>query len=150
MRFLALRREAHGKCFGYLLTGAKDFGGGRELAPLPHFAGQMDKLASGRNKKSDPNCAIWKGKELKGPGGWSVCIWRNPEDTGQTHGGKKKDQSNPKSNSLVCTRPQGQPQSEVEDWYIKEVTDAFAFIQVVDVVMVSGGRREAEQRSKHF
>lgn len=60
MRFLALGREARGKCFGYLLTGDKDTGGGGELACLPHFAGQMDKLASGRNKKSDPNCNLEK------------------------------------------------------------------------------------------
>lgn len=67
MKFLALGREARGKCFGYLLTGDKDIGGKERIgSPLPHFAGQMDKLASGRNKKSDPNCAIWKGRGTEG------------------------------------------------------------------------------------
>lgn len=41
-------------------------------------------------------------------------------------------------------------QSEVENRHIKEVTDTFTLIQVVDVVVVSGGRRKAEKRSKHF
>lgn len=41
-------------------------------------------------------------------------------------------------------------QSEVENRHIKEVTDTFTLIQVVDVIMVSGGRRKAEKRGKHF
>lgn len=41
-------------------------------------------------------------------------------------------------------------QSEVENRHIKEVTDTFTLVQVVDVIMISGGRRKAEKRGKHF
>lgn len=41
-------------------------------------------------------------------------------------------------------------QSEVENRHIKEVTDTFTLIQVVDVIVVSRGRRKAEKGSKHF
>lgn len=41
-------------------------------------------------------------------------------------------------------------QSEVENRHIKEVTDTFTLIQVVDVIVVSGGRRKAEKGGKHF
>lgn len=41
-------------------------------------------------------------------------------------------------------------QSEVENRHIKEVTDTFTLIQVVDVIVVSGRRREAEKGGKHF
>lgn len=40
-------------------------------------------------------------------------------------------------------------QSEVENRHIKEVTDTFTLIQVVDVIVVSGGRRKAEKGGKH-
>lgn len=41
-------------------------------------------------------------------------------------------------------------QSEVENRHIKEITDTFTLIQVVDVIVVSRGRRKAEEGSKHF
>lgn len=41
-------------------------------------------------------------------------------------------------------------ESEVEDRHFKEVTDTFALIQVVDVVMISRWRGEVEQGSKHW
>lgn len=40
-------------------------------------------------------------------------------------------------------------QSEVENRHIKEVTDTFTLIQVVDVIVVSRGRRKAEEGCKH-
>lgn len=40
-------------------------------------------------------------------------------------------------------------QSEVENRHIKEVTDTFTLIQVVDVIVVSRGRRKAEKGGKH-
>lgn len=40
-------------------------------------------------------------------------------------------------------------QSEVENRHIKEVTDTFTLIQVVDVIVVSRRRREAEKGGKH-
>lgn len=41
-------------------------------------------------------------------------------------------------------------QSEVENGHIKEVTDTFTLVQVVDVIMVSRGQRKAEKGGKHF
>lgn len=38
----------------------------------------------------------------------------------------------------------------MEDRHIKEVADAFALIQIVDVVVISRWRGEAEQGSKHW
>ena len=40
-------------------------------------------------------------------------------------------------------------QSEVENRHIKEVTDTFTLIQVVDVIVVSRGWRKAEEGCKH-
>lgn len=40
--------------------------------------------------------------------------------------------------------------SEVKDRHIKEVTDAFTLVQVIDVVVVSRRRGEAKQGSKHW
>lgn len=39
--------------------------------------------------------------------------------------------------------------SEVEDRHVEEVTDAFTLIQVIDVVVISRWRGEAEQGSEH-
>lgn len=65
---------------------------------------------------------------------------------------------------LRCRRSPGSPQvrqsvsqphracprqSEVENRHIKEVTDTFTLIQVVDVIVVSRRRREAEKGGKH-
>lgn len=41
-------------------------------------------------------------------------------------------------------------QSEVEHRHIKEVTNTFALVQVVDVIVVSRGRRKTEEGGKHF
>lgn len=41
-------------------------------------------------------------------------------------------------------------QSEVENRHIKEVTDTFTLIQVVDVIVVSRRWRKAEEGCKHF
>lgn len=41
-------------------------------------------------------------------------------------------------------------QSEVENRHIKEVTDTFTLVQVVDVIVVSRGWRKAEEGCKHF
>ena len=50
----------------------------------------------------------------------------------------------------LCPSHTGRPhQSEVENRHIKEVTDTFTLIQVVDVIVVSGGRRKAEKGGKH-
>lgn len=40
-------------------------------------------------------------------------------------------------------------QSEVENRHIKEVTDTFTLVQVVDVIVVSRGWRKAEEGCKH-
>lgn len=40
--------------------------------------------------------------------------------------------------------------SEVENRNIKEITDTFTLIQVVDVIVVSRGWRQSEKGGKHF
>lgn len=40
--------------------------------------------------------------------------------------------------------------SEVENRNIKEITDTFTLVQVVDVIVVSRGWRESEEGGKHF
>lgn len=50
----------------------------------------------------------------------------------------------------MCGAHSRTEKSEVKDRHIEEVTDAFALIQVVDVVVISRRRGEAEQGSKHF
>lgn len=52
--------------------------------------------------------------------------------------------------SLSQPRGVGSCQLEVENWHIEEVTDSFALVQVVDVIVVSRGWREAEERGEHF
>lgn len=64
--------------------------------------------------------------------------------------GEGRTKATPSQTVLSAHGSRGSSRSEVEDRHIKEVTDTFAFVQVVDVVMVSRGRREAEQRGKHF
>lgn len=39
--------------------------------------------------------------------------------------------------------------SEVKDGDVEEVTEALGLIQVVDVVVVAGRRRQAEERREH-
>lgn len=50
----------------------------------------------------------------------------------------------------LCEAHSHTEKSEVKDRHIKEVTDAFTLIQVIDVVVISRRRGEAEQGSKHF
>lgn len=40
--------------------------------------------------------------------------------------------------------------SEVEDGHVEEVAEALRLIQVVDVVVVAGWRRQAEERREHW
>lgn len=65
---------------------------------------------------------------------------------------ESKNRHFPKSYKTVCVceAHSRAEKSEVEDRHVKEVTDAFALIQVVDVVVISRWRGEAEQGSKHF
>lgn len=52
----------------------------------------------------------------------------------------------PRSESLGPSHTQHVPcQSEVENRHIKEVTDTFTLVQVVDVIVVSRGRRKTEE-----
>lgn len=49
----------------------------------------------------------------------------------------------------MCEAHSHTEESEVKDRHIEEVADAFALIQVVDVVVISRRGGEAEQGSKH-
>lgn len=64
---------------------------------------------------------------------------------------ESKNRHFPKRYKTVCVcEAHGRAEkSEVEDRHVKEVTDAFALIQVIDVVVISRRRGEAEQGSKH-
>lgn len=65
---------------------------------------------------------------------------------------ESKNRHFPKSYKTVrvCGAHSHTEKSEVEDRHIKKVTDTFTLIQVIDVVVISRWRREAEQGSKHF
>lgn len=65
---------------------------------------------------------------------------------------ESKNRHFPKSYKTVsvCGAHSRTEKSEVEDRHIKEVTDTFTLIQVIDVVMISRWRGEAEQGSKHW
>jgi len=64
---------------------------------------------------------------------------------------ESKNRHFPKSYKTVCVceAHSRTEKSQVEDRHVKEVTDAFALIQVIDVVVISRWRGEAEQGSKH-
>lgn len=65
---------------------------------------------------------------------------------------ESKNRHFPKSYKTVCVckAHSRTEKSEVEDRHVKEVTDAFTLIQVIDVVVISRWRGEAEQWSKHW
>lgn len=65
---------------------------------------------------------------------------------------ESKNRHFPKSYKTVhvCRAHGHAEKSDVEDRHIKEVTDTFTVIQVIDVVVISRRRGEAEQGSKHW
>lgn len=65
---------------------------------------------------------------------------------------ESKNRHFPKSYKTVrvCGAHSHTEKSDVEDRHIKEVTDTFTLIQVIDVVVISRWRGEAEQGSKHW
>lgn len=101
--------------------------GERGFGPHPHHStgtGSQEELRAQRRGPAGP------GAQLCGLR-WEWVAWQPQVSLSQPH----------------RARPR---RSEVENRHIKEVTDSFTLVQVVDVIVVSRGWRKAEEGGKHF
>lgn len=128
---LGWRRPQKGrsKHFGSTVMGAESRSPALRTQKCQHRSGSCGQ-----------NCAVREGRRSQVSVALKLCRvgWgRSPSNPQVRQSGSQPHRACP------C-------QSEVKNRHIKEVTDTFTLVQVVDIIMVAGGWRKTEQRGKHF